>query len=223
MLEAVLAFLWASDMASQTFVGDEPAHQEPASAFDLIYETADGYMTVAALTDRQWAGLARVVDQPEWLEDPRFKTPALRQKNIDARLQLTQDALMTGPAAEWLEALTAAGVPCGPVSDPQPSSSCTRRSRRSDLVVKTEHPQAGRLRQARNAAGSRLPRRRSAAPRRRSASTPGGAGRTRLSGGEIARPRARRHYLAVIASGAKQSQAAETRLIEIASSLRSSQ
>ena len=31
MLEAVLAFLWPSDMADQTFVGDEPVHQEAAS------------------------------------------------------------------------------------------------------------------------------------------------------------------------------------------------
>src|SRR6202162_5117107 len=115
MLEAVLAFLWPSDMADQTFVGDEPARQEPAPSFDLIYETADGYMTVAALTDRQWAGLARVVGRPEWLEDERFKTPALRQKNIDARLQLTQEALMARPATDWLDALTVAGVPCGPV------------------------------------------------------------------------------------------------------------
>src|SRR5207302_8713794 len=83
MLEAVLAFMWSSDMGSQTFVGEEPARQEAASAFDLIYETADGYMTVAALTDRQWAGLARVAERPEWLEDERFKSSALRQKNID--------------------------------------------------------------------------------------------------------------------------------------------
>ena len=151
MMEAVLAFMWASDMSGQTFVGDEPARQEPAPAFDLIYETADGYMTVAALTDRQWAGLARVVGRLEWMEDERFKTPALRQKNIDARLELTQAALMTRPAAEWLELLTAAGVPCGPVltrnqviRHPQVAA--------LGLVVETEHPQAGRLRQTRPAA-----------------------------------------------------------------------
>ena len=151
MLEAVLAFLWASDMSSQTFVGDEPVRQEPAPAFDLIYETADGYMTVAALTDRQWAGLARVVGRPEWLEDERFKTPALRQKNIDARLQLTQEALMARPATDWLDALTLAGVPCGPVltrnqviRHPQVAA--------LGLVVETEHPRAGRLRQTRAAA-----------------------------------------------------------------------
>jgi crotonobetainyl-CoA:carnitine CoA-transferase CaiB-like acyl-CoA transferase len=151
MLEAVLAFLWASDMSGQTFVGDEPERQEAASAFDLIYETADGYMTVAALTDRQWAGLARVAERPEWLQDERFKTPALRQENIDARLQVTQEALLERPAADWLERLTSAGVPCGPVltrnqviRHPQVAA--------LGLVIETEHPRAGRLRQTRAAA-----------------------------------------------------------------------
>src|SRR5712671_2817390 len=115
MLEAVVAFLWSSDMSGQTFVGDEPARQEAATAFDLIYETADGYMTVAPLTDRHWAGLAKTAGRPEWLEDARFKTSALRQKNIEARLQLIQEALLARPAAEWLERLTVVGVPCAPV------------------------------------------------------------------------------------------------------------
>jgi crotonobetainyl-CoA:carnitine CoA-transferase CaiB-like acyl-CoA transferase len=151
MLEAVLAFLWASDMGSQTFVGNEPARQEAASAIDLIYETADGYITAAALTDRQWAGLTHAVERPEWLEDGRFKTSALRQKNIDARLQLIQEALMSRSTAEWLERLTAAGVPCAPV--------LTRNEvirhphvREMEIVVETEHPTAGRLRQTRPAA-----------------------------------------------------------------------
>jgi crotonobetainyl-CoA:carnitine CoA-transferase CaiB-like acyl-CoA transferase len=151
MLEAVLAFLWASDMTSQTFVGDEPARQEAASALDLIYETADGYITAAALTDRQWAGLARALDRPEWLDDERFKTPALRQKNIDARLQLTQEALISRPSQQVLKDLTKAGVPCAPVltrnqviRHPQVAA--------LGLVVETEHPAAGHLRQARSAA-----------------------------------------------------------------------
>jgi crotonobetainyl-CoA:carnitine CoA-transferase CaiB-like acyl-CoA transferase len=151
MLEAVLAFLWASDMTGQTFVGDEPARQEPASAIDLIYQTADGYITAAALTDRQWAGLARALDRPEWLEDERFKTPALRQKNIDARLQLTQDTLISRPSAETLESLTNAGVPCAPVLT---RSQVIRHPQvqQLEIVVETEHPAAGRLRQSRPAA-----------------------------------------------------------------------
>ncbi len=151
MLEAVLAFMWASDMGDQTFAGDEPLRQTPASTHDLVYDTADGYITAAALTDRQWAGLAQAVGHPEWIEDERFRTSALRQQNIDARLELTQQALLTRPAAEWLERLTAAQVPCGPVltrnqviRHPQVEA--------LGLVVETQHRKAGQLRQTRAAA-----------------------------------------------------------------------
>jgi crotonobetainyl-CoA:carnitine CoA-transferase CaiB-like acyl-CoA transferase len=151
MLDTVLAFLWSSDMGSQTFVGNEFPQQEAASFIDLIYETADGYISVAVQTDREWTALTHALDRPEWLEDERFKTPALRQTHVDERLQLTQDVLLTRPAAFWLERLTAAGVPCAPVltrseviSHPQVQANGT--------VVETEHPAAGRLRQARPAA-----------------------------------------------------------------------
>jgi crotonobetainyl-CoA:carnitine CoA-transferase CaiB-like acyl-CoA transferase len=151
MLEAVMAFLWSSDMGGQTFVDDEPVRQEAASTIDLIYQTADGYITAAALTDRQWAGLAQALDRPEWLEDERFKTPALRQRHIDARLQATQEALLTRPTAETLERLTKAGVPCAPVLT---RNEVVRHPqiREMEIIAEYDHPAAGRLRQARPAA-----------------------------------------------------------------------
>lgn len=151
MMEAVVFFLWPSDMASQTFIGDEPAEQEAASAIDLIYETADGYITAAVVTDRQWRGLTQALEKPEWLDDERFRTPALRHQNIDARLQLTQDVLIGRPSAEWLERLTAADVPCGPVLT---RSEMVRHPhvQAMRLHEEIEHPRSGRLRQVRNAA-----------------------------------------------------------------------
>jgi crotonobetainyl-CoA:carnitine CoA-transferase CaiB-like acyl-CoA transferase len=151
MLEAVVAFLWSSDMSGQTFAGDEPAEQEAASAIDLIYETADGYITAAVVTDRQWRGLTEALDKPEWLDDQRFKTPALRQQNIDERLRLTQEALLRRPSAEWLEKLTRADVPCGPV---QTRSQMIRHPhvQAMEIVEEYDHPKAGRLRQSRAAA-----------------------------------------------------------------------
>src|SRR5437763_16718498 len=151
MLEAVVAFLWASDMSSQTFVGDEPTEQEAASAIDLIYETSDGYITAAVVTDRQWVGLPRALDKPEWLEDERFKTPALRHQNIEARLQMTQDELIGRTSAERLEKLTQADVPCGPVL-----TRCQLIQHPHVLAMEIPeeyaHPKAGRLRQSRAAA-----------------------------------------------------------------------
>jgi crotonobetainyl-CoA:carnitine CoA-transferase CaiB-like acyl-CoA transferase len=156
MLDAVLAFLWASDMGAQTYVGERVSQRTAASFIDLIYETADGFMTVAVMTNKEWAALTRALERPQWLEDARFQTPALRDQNIDARLEMTQDVLKTRTTKEWLERLEAAGVPCAPVltreqviAHPQVIA--------SGILIESEHPTAGRLRQTRAAARFEAP------------------------------------------------------------------
>jgi crotonobetainyl-CoA:carnitine CoA-transferase CaiB-like acyl-CoA transferase len=151
MLDSVLAFLWSSDMSNQTFVGDEAPQERAQSFIDLIYETRDGYISVAVQTDKQWASLTRALERPEWLEDTRFRTAAGRQEHIDARLEMTQEVLRERASAEWLERLDAEDVPCAPVlrrkdviSHPQIQA--------NETVVELDHPAAGRLRQARPAA-----------------------------------------------------------------------
>ncbi|HEX2335024.1 MAG TPA: CoA transferase, partial [Hyphomicrobiaceae bacterium] len=115
MLDAVLAFLWASDMGAQTYVGEQVSQRTAASFIDLIYETANGFMTVAVMTNKEWTALTRALECPQWLEDSRFATPALRDQNIDARLEMTQAVLKTRTTEAWLTRLEAAGVPCAPV------------------------------------------------------------------------------------------------------------
>ena len=151
MLASVVAFLWSSDMGSQTFVGGELPQQSAASFIDLIYQTIDGHISVAVQSNKEWLALTRVLDRPEWLDDRRFLTPALRQDNIDDRLALTQEVLKTNKTDHWLDLLEAEGVPCAPVltrtdviSHPQILA--------EQIIAESEHPIAGRLRQARPAA-----------------------------------------------------------------------
>ena len=151
MLDSVIAFLWSSDMGSQTFVGGELPQQAAQSFIDLIYETADGYISVAVQTDKQWRGLAEALGRPEWLDDPRFRTQALRQDNIDDRLGLTQEVLRTDTSARWLARLEAVDVPCVPVLTRNQMISHEQIAA-NEVVIETEHPDAGRLRQARPAA-----------------------------------------------------------------------
>ena len=151
MLDSVIAFLWSSDMGSQTFVGDELPQQAAQSFIDLIYETADGYISVAVQTDRQWHGLTEALERPEWLDDPRFRTQELRQVNIDDRLGLTQEVLRTNGSAHWLARLEAADIPCVPVLTRNQMISNAQIAA-NEVVIETEHPDAGRLRQARPAA-----------------------------------------------------------------------
>lgn len=151
MLDSIIAFLWASDMAGQTFVGQEVSEQKAATFIDLIYETKDDYISVSTMTDPQWTAFCKVANREDLLTDERFLTPSLRDENADERLNLIQEVLLERPAAEWLKVLDDAGVPCAPV--------LTRRQmiehpqvEASGIVIEYDHAQAGRLRQARPAA-----------------------------------------------------------------------
>jgi len=157
MLDTIIAFLWSSDMGSQTFVNGESQQQGAASFQDLIYETTTGYITIAVQSDREWQALIRALDRPEWAKDRRFVTAERRQKNIDARLDLIQSVIKTDSAEHWLARLDEEQVPCAPVltrtqmlDHPQVQA--------NELLVNYDHPQAGQIRQA------RAPARFSAAP-----------------------------------------------------------
>jgi len=148
MLDAIIAFLWSSDMGSQTFVQSELPQQAAASFQDLIYQTTTGCITIAVQNDREWQALIRAVNRPEWAEDPRFLTAELRQENIDARLDLIQSVIKSDSAEQWLARLEQESVPCAPVltrtevlNHPQVQA--------NELLVEYNHPQAGHIRQTR--------------------------------------------------------------------------
>ncbi len=150
MLDSVVAFLWNSDMGSQTFVDAPTSIQRAASFIDLIYETADGFMSVSLMTDRQWLGFCEVAGREDLANDPRFATGALRDENIDARLEQVQLELRKRTTAEWTTLFDTAHVPSAPVltrgemvRHPQVAANGT--------LVEYDHPLAGRLRQARPA------------------------------------------------------------------------
>lgn len=149
MLDAVIAFLWASDMGGHTFVGEELETERAQSFIDLIYETANGYISVAVVRRKEWEGLSRAVEMPDWLHDPRFlETPGL-ERHKDTRVEMTQEVLRGRTTEEWIERLEAEDVPCAPV--------LTRRQAirhpqvvANEIIIETDHPHAGRLRQAKN-------------------------------------------------------------------------
>ncbi len=151
MIDTVIAFLWSSDMGGHTFVGDELEREVAQSFIDLVYETADGYISVAIMRHTEWVALAKVANRPEWLEDKRFADTAGLEEHKEARLQLIQQALSERGTDEWVELLTAADVPCAPVLSRREMVRHAQ-TEANGILVQSTHPQAGELRQARNPA-----------------------------------------------------------------------
>jgi crotonobetainyl-CoA:carnitine CoA-transferase CaiB-like acyl-CoA transferase len=79
--------------------------------------TADRPLVVAVGNDGQFARLCRVLGTPEAAADPRFATNAARVANRDALAALLEGALAARGAAEWVAALSEAGVACGLVNN----------------------------------------------------------------------------------------------------------
>ena len=151
MLDAVISFIWPESMAGYTFIGPDRAITRPPNTRDLVFRTADGYITCGAVSDSEWAGLCRALERPEWLADDRFKTPAGRVKYADARLELAAEVLVSKTSAEWLARLDAEQVPCAPIltredllEDPQVAA--------NQMIIESTHPRAGAMRQPRPAA-----------------------------------------------------------------------
>jgi crotonobetainyl-CoA:carnitine CoA-transferase CaiB-like acyl-CoA transferase len=77
-----------------------------------LYDTADGWLCVAALTEDDWTALCRAIERPDLAADPRFADGTARGANDAALWDELDSVFGARPAAEWFKLLDAAGVPC---------------------------------------------------------------------------------------------------------------
>jgi CoA:oxalate CoA-transferase len=93
--------------------------------------------------------MCQAIGAPALAQDARFKSNDLRNENHAALTAEMERALKAKPAQEWLVALEAAGVPCGPINDvAQVLADPHVQSR--NMVVTMEDADAGTLKLAGN-------------------------------------------------------------------------
>ncbi len=79
--------------------------------------TGDGELIVIAGNDSQFRRLADVLGIGEVADDPRFASVGARNDNREQLRPILLERLATRSARDWFAALTAAGIPCGPIND----------------------------------------------------------------------------------------------------------
>jgi crotonobetainyl-CoA:carnitine CoA-transferase CaiB-like acyl-CoA transferase len=115
MLDSMISYLWPEAMPSLTFVGEEQDPSEGETGPDLVYATYDRYITAAALSDDEWAGMCRALKREDLINDTRFKTARDRAVNAVERREITGAELEKWTAADILPRFLANDVPSGPV------------------------------------------------------------------------------------------------------------
>ena len=80
------------------------------------FQTADGYMILAVGNDAQFARFCEVAGHAEWARDERFASNPQRVAHRAELIAMIREATLKRTTREWVEALEAAGVPCGPIN-----------------------------------------------------------------------------------------------------------
>ncbi|CAN5561329.1 CoA transferase [soil metagenome] len=86
----------------------EGGAMKPGGAPGGVFQTADGWMSILALKDRDWRSLCQAIDMPALADDPRFATPGLRLANDVALYAIVRPAVTARSSADWGKRLTEA-------------------------------------------------------------------------------------------------------------------
>ncbi len=119
LLEAMLCKLDFQG-ARYTMNGDIPGREgnnHPTAVPMGLFESSDGLVNLSASSGKQWVALCKALSVEELLEDPRYKSGGLRQKN---KIELRADVaavVKRFTTVDLVEKLNDAGVPCGKVNN----------------------------------------------------------------------------------------------------------
>jgi crotonobetainyl-CoA:carnitine CoA-transferase CaiB-like acyl-CoA transferase len=146
LLQAGIALLdfQAARYLMKREVAPQVGNDHPTSMPTSAYQTADGYLNVAASGEGMWQRLCKELGREDLLKEADFASNEARARNR-ARLNAELNkSFSRKSSAQWVDALNRAGVPCGPIyridqvfADPQ--------VQHLGIAAPLEHPRLGRF------------------------------------------------------------------------------
>jgi crotonobetainyl-CoA:carnitine CoA-transferase CaiB-like acyl-CoA transferase len=113
------------------------------------FQTSDSWIVVACPKEKFWQRLGDVMERPDLVTNERYATFADRRRNAGELIPILEEIFASRTEEEWLRLLRAAGVPCGPVNTVSQALADDHTIARG-MVVETEHPVFGTVRQVRS-------------------------------------------------------------------------
>jgi len=143
--------------SSDVFLVDGKTHPYPRLDKDQtgigacyrLYETSDGWLQLAAVTEEQWRNLCTVLRLPELADDPRFVDAKARDANRNELERLLGERFKDRTAITWMRLLGDLDVPSEVPVDPKGGEIpfFDADNERLGLVAEYEHPILGTMRQ----------------------------------------------------------------------------
>ena len=109
------------------------------------FPSSDGFFIIGCGNDGLWRRLCPAIGREDIMEDPKFVTNTKRVENRAEIVSVLSDHLRNKTTQEWVDIITEAGVPCGPINrvsdvvvDPQVLA--------RDMMIDLPHPEVPDLR-----------------------------------------------------------------------------
>jgi crotonobetainyl-CoA:carnitine CoA-transferase CaiB-like acyl-CoA transferase len=96
-------------------VPGQAGNNHPTSIPTGVFQTADGYINIAAAGDDIYRRLCKALAAEQLITDPRYATGRARSENRDALNEAIGVITRGKTSAEWIEVLNKASVPSGPI------------------------------------------------------------------------------------------------------------
>ena len=135
-----------TEIQCAAFLGEGIVPERTGNGRGLMntYETRDGWVLVAAISDNIWPRLCEAIDAPEWVNDRRFKTVDDRGRAwevIEERLRLW---FGNRTVRESVGRFSGLGIPINAVND-VPSAAREPQLHERELLVEVSDPVAGTI------------------------------------------------------------------------------
>lgn len=143
MLDCQISML--NYMATMHFLSGEDPYPIGNSHFVHVpyntFETSDGFIVIAVITDNFWQNLKQVVDCPEF-DDPKYDSQPGRWEDREMINRRLDEVLCTNASSYWIERLEAKRIPCAPVNRFSQALN-DQQVRHRNMVVELKHPGGG--------------------------------------------------------------------------------
>jgi crotonobetainyl-CoA:carnitine CoA-transferase CaiB-like acyl-CoA transferase len=146
LLDSLVAVL-ANQGANYLATGSPPGrlgNDHPNIAPYQVLKTADGNVIVACGNDNLFRKFCEVAGRPELADDARYATNGKRVANRAELTRILSEIMVKRSMRDWLDALEAAGVPCGPINNLEQVFAEPQAVARG-LRMELPHPTAGKV------------------------------------------------------------------------------
>jgi formyl-CoA transferase len=126
---------------------ERTGNRHPSASPRNVYETADGYMTLSASSQRIFGNVMHAIDRPDLVDDPRFENNDKRVENAEELDAIIEEWTRRRSTEEAIEVMEESDAIVGPVYDMEDIFEDEQYQAR-DNIVTVEDDDLGSVRMA---------------------------------------------------------------------------